>query len=131
MYQQVQEPHAIISFAPPVPTMFLQVQITQFCSEHVHFSSNFIDTSTLKYLSAIVMVLYGMHPVVLCSRLNEAVYTAIIYIYYIHTFGSRDSSVGIATGYGTTEESEFESRWGQEFSLLYVVHTGSGAHPAS
>jgi hypothetical protein len=32
---------------------------------------------------------------------------------------SWDSSVGIATGYG------------QEFSLLHVFQTGSGAHPAS
>jgi hypothetical protein len=31
----------------------------------------------------------------------------------------------------TTEGSEFESRWGQEFSLLHVVQTGSGDHPAS
>jgi hypothetical protein len=34
-----------------------------------------------------------------------------------------------ATGW-TAEGSEFESRQGQEFSLLYVVQTGSGAHPA-
>jgi hypothetical protein len=33
---------------------------------------------------------------------------------------SRDSAVGIATGYGL-DRSEFESRWGQEFSLLHVV----------
>jgi hypothetical protein len=43
------------------------------------------------------------------------------------------SAVGIATGYGLEDgpvvESEF--RWGQEFSLLHVVHTGSGAHLAS
>jgi hypothetical protein len=39
---------------------------------------------------------------------------------------SRDSVVGIGT-----EGSEFEFRWGQEFSLLHVVQTGSGAHPAS
>jgi hypothetical protein len=40
--------------------------------------------------------------------------------------------VGIATGYGLDDEgSEFESRWGQEFSLLYVVQTDSVAHPAS
>jgi hypothetical protein len=47
--------------------------------------------------------------------------------------GSRDSVVGIATGYGLDgrEVSEFESQWGQEFSLLHVVQTGSGAHPAS
>jgi hypothetical protein len=31
----------------------------------------------------------------------------------------------------TTEVSEFESRYGQEFPLLHVVQTGSGAHQAS
>jgi hypothetical protein len=37
--------------------------------------------------------------------------------------------VGIATGYGLDDRgSEFESRWGQEFSLLHVVQTGSGVH---
>jgi hypothetical protein len=30
-----------------------------------------------------------------------------------------------------TEDSEFESRYSQKCSLLYVVQTGSGAHPAS
>jgi hypothetical protein len=30
-----------------------------------------------------------------------------------------------------TEGSEFESLYGQEFSLLHVVQTGSGAHSAS
>jgi hypothetical protein len=30
-----------------------------------------------------------------------------------------------------TKGSEFESQWGQEFSLLYIVQTGSGAQPAS
>jgi hypothetical protein len=45
---------------------------------------------------------------------------------------SRDSLVGIATAYGlTTEESEFESRCGQEFSLLQIVQTGSEVHPTS
>jgi hypothetical protein len=39
---------------------------------------------------------------------------------------SRDSVVGIAT-----EESEFESRWGQEFSLVHIVQTGSEVHPTS
>jgi hypothetical protein len=40
--------------------------------------------------------------------------------------------VGIATGYELdTERSEFESRYSQEFSLLHVFQTGSGAHPAS
>jgi hypothetical protein len=30
-----------------------------------------------------------------------------------------------------TEGSEFESRYGQECSLLHVSQTGSGTHPAS
>jgi hypothetical protein len=37
--------------------------------------------------------------------------------------GSRDSSLGIATGYGL-------DNWGVEFSLLHNVQTGSGAHSA-
>jgi hypothetical protein len=46
---------------------------------------------------------------------------------------SRDSSVGIATGYGLDEQGgrEFESRSGKRFSLLYIVQTGSGVHPTS
>jgi hypothetical protein len=45
---------------------------------------------------------------------------------------SRDGVVGIATSTGwKTEESEFESLWGQEFSLLHIVKTGSGTHLAS
>jgi hypothetical protein len=31
----------------------------------------------------------------------------------------------------TTKGSEFEFRYGQEFSLLQVVQTGSGVHPTS
>jgi hypothetical protein len=47
-------------------------------------------------------------------------------------YGSLDSSVGIATGYGwMAEGSEFESRKGEEFSLLHVVQTGCGVHPIS
>jgi hypothetical protein len=46
---------------------------------------------------------------------------------------SRDSSVGIATGYGLGDQGDgsFESRWSQEFSLLHIVQTGSGVHPTS
>jgi hypothetical protein len=29
-----------------------------------------------------------------------------------------------------TKESEFESRWGQEFSLLHTVYNGSEAYSA-
>jgi hypothetical protein len=66
-------------------------------------------------------------------------YLLFIYISYIHVYiyicikhyVSRGGAVGIATGHGwTTEGSEFESRQGQEFSLLHVVQTGSAAHPA-
>jgi hypothetical protein len=42
---------------------------------------------------------------------------------------SRSSAVGIATGYGLdVDDSEFESRWGQEFSLLHIVNTGFEVH---
>jgi hypothetical protein len=46
---------------------------------------------------------------------------------------SRDSAVGIATALraGRPGVEEYESRQGQDFSPLYVVQTGSGAHPAS
>jgi hypothetical protein len=46
------------------------------------------------------------------------------------SFVSRDSAVGIATGY-TIEGSEFESRESLEFSLLHVAQTGSGVHSTS
>jgi hypothetical protein len=40
---------------------------------------------------------------------------------------------GIATGYGLDDQGgrEFESRQGQNFSLLHIVQTGSGVHPTS
>jgi hypothetical protein len=44
--------------------------------------------------------------------------------------GIAQSVQRLATGWAT-EGSEFEYRWGQEFSLLHVVQTDSGAHPAS
>jgi hypothetical protein len=44
--------------------------------------------------------------------------------------GCRDSVVGTATGYGLDDRG-VGVRYGQEFSLLHVVHTGSGVHPAS
>jgi hypothetical protein len=46
---------------------------------------------------------------------------------------SRDSSVGIATGYGLDDRMfgvRFPVRAGN-FSLRHYVQTGSGAHPAS
>jgi hypothetical protein len=45
---------------------------------------------------------------------------------------SRDSPVGIATGGGLGAGNPgFESRQGQDFSLLHSVRTGSGAYAAS
>jgi hypothetical protein len=46
-----------------------------------------------------------------------------------------DRSLGSAVGWRlvagwTTEELEFESRWGQ-YSLLHVVQNACGAHPTS
>jgi hypothetical protein len=46
---------------------------------------------------------------------------------------SRDSSVGIATGYGLDDQGkrEYESRYAKKFPLLHIVQTGSGVHPTS
>jgi hypothetical protein len=44
--------------------------------------------------------------------------------------GIAQSVQRMATG-RSTEGSEFDSRWGQEFSLLYVVQTDSGVDPTS
>jgi hypothetical protein len=44
---------------------------------------------------------------------------------------SRDSAVGIATGYEAGLPRGRSSRGGKKLSLLHVVYTGSGAHPAS
>jgi hypothetical protein len=52
---------------------------------------------------------------------------ASIYTPYV-SCGSRDSVVGMATGYGGVG---VRVPVGQEFSLLPVVQTGSGVHPAS
>jgi hypothetical protein len=48
----------------------------------------------------------------------------------VYTAGIAQSVQRLAAGW-TTEGSEFESRWMQDFSLLYVTQTGSGAQPAS
>jgi hypothetical protein len=40
---------------------------------------------------------------------------------------TQDSAVGIATGYGLDDGSEFKFQWGEEFSFLHIIQTGSGA----
>jgi hypothetical protein len=47
---------------------------------------------------------------------------------YCYNVRSHDSEI---TTSWMTEGPEFESRWVQEFSLLHIARTGSGAHPAS
>jgi hypothetical protein len=48
------------------------------------------------------------------------------------SFTSRDSAVGIKTGYGLHEWGiGLESRYKQSISFLYIVQTGSGTHPAT
>jgi hypothetical protein len=55
----------------------------------------------------------------------------VIYTVYI-TSRSRDSVVGIATGYGLDDRGiEVRVLVGQEFSLLHVVQTCFGVHPTS
>jgi hypothetical protein len=41
------------------------------------------------------------------------------------------SAVIYPLGIATREGREFEFRWGQKFSLLLIVQTGSGFHPTS
>jgi hypothetical protein len=48
------------------------------------------------------------------------------YFLFISLFTSPTSFVD-----WTTEKSEFESRWGQEFSLLQLIQTGPEVHPTS
>jgi hypothetical protein len=48
-------------------------------------------------------------------------------VFYQDNGGGRDSSVGIATGYGLNGPG-MESRWGARF--FAHVQTGPGAHPA-
>jgi hypothetical protein len=60
--------------------------------------------------------------------LPKCAYICVRYILIL----SRDNAVGISTNYWlTTEGPEFESKWGQEFSLLHVVQAGSEVHPTS
>jgi hypothetical protein len=57
-----------------------------------------------------------------------------INIFDLHTFNvrSQDRVVGIVTGYGMDDRGVgARVPVGEEFSLLRVVQTGSGAHPTS
>jgi hypothetical protein len=45
--------------------------------------------------------------------------------------GSRDSAVGIETGYGLDGRGGRSSSPGRDEYFLHIVHTGSGVHPTS
>jgi hypothetical protein len=63
-------------------------------------------------------------------RLMLAIPSSSVIMYFTNM--CRDSAVdkGLAAGW-TTEVSEFETRWDQEFSHLQVVQIGSGVHSTS
>jgi hypothetical protein len=62
----------------------------------------------------------------LCEKFGSS--PLLKYFYFIQAHWGRDSSVGIATGYGL-DGPGIESRWGARF--FAHVQTGPGAHPAS
>jgi hypothetical protein len=68
-----------------------------------------------------------------CSRTsNLALILLYKFYWYRNPFGSRDSSVGTATGKGL--DGRGVGVWvpvGAGYFVLHVVQTGSGAHPAS
>jgi hypothetical protein len=56
-----------------------------------------------------------------------------LYLTFAYVIKSRDSSVGVALGYGLDDlgsRVRFTS-WAGDFSLHHRVQNGSGAHPAS
>jgi hypothetical protein len=59
----------------------------------------------------------GLHYITTCIGISQVA-------------GIAQSVQRLATRW-TTEVSEFESRYGEEFPLLHVVQTGSGVHPIS
>jgi hypothetical protein len=70
------------------------------------------------------------------NRLNSKNTTSsicfrILFVLALYLKRSRDSSAGIATGYGMGDREVRVRVEGKKFSLLHVVQTGSGAHPDS
>jgi hypothetical protein len=60
-------------------------------------------------------------------------YSTNIKTQFSYIIWSRDSSVGIAAGYGLDDWGGGSSSPGRvkKFSLLHIVQTGSGVHPTS
>jgi hypothetical protein len=76
----------------------------------------FLSSWTSCCLSALGILLH--FPATRCQHVIDAVY------FYMKPV------VSIATSYGLDDRG-VGVRWGQEFSLLHVVQTGSGVHPTS
>jgi hypothetical protein len=73
--------------------------------------------------------------IIICCNVHEVISVSLVETYFceIITFmRSRDSVVGIATGYGLDDQGVgVRVPVGQEFSILHVVQTGFGVHPTS
>jgi hypothetical protein len=83
------------------------------------------DYMTVKFIYfSVVNSVSSMSKSIKIIEINLLIYVCIC------TAGIAQSVYRLATGW-TTERSEFESRWGQEFSLLRVVQTGSGVYSTS
>jgi hypothetical protein len=54
----------------------------------------------------------------------------LFFVHYYSMFGSQDSLVCIARGYGLDGHSSIPGR-SKDFSVLHSIHIGSEAHPAS
>jgi hypothetical protein len=90
------------------------------------------DVEKRKFLTLPGLDLRSLNRPASCQSLYRLSYRAILHSYatFAQNGKSNKSVERLATGW-TTERSEFESRLGQEFSLLYVVQTGSAVHPTS
>jgi hypothetical protein len=105
-----------------------------FCSAlHPHSFHTPPSPSAMRYIRTVST----RHPLLLqCVTSAQFPHATLsfcdaLHLHSFHTFSysgvSPSNAICIATYYGLG----FESRWGQEFSLLHIVQTGSGAHSAS
>jgi hypothetical protein len=105
--------------------MYLHSSIKLFCTICCHISY-------LPHTSQNLVT--GPYPKLVQSISHFHKFCLWIYliIFLLYPPVSRDSAVGIATGCGLDDQGVgFHVPTGQAFSLLYVVQTSSGAHPAS
>jgi hypothetical protein len=70
----------------------------------------------------------------ICLASDESSFLIPLRLIFIlsHLLQSRESAVGIATGYGVDDQGgEVPAPVGAKISLLHFVQTGSGVHPPS